>query len=297
MARLGKQSQSGLTSQLNGTDAMSETSLISLDFEGKQVRMVGSADHPEWVAADVCRVLGIRNTSQAVAALDADEKGICQIYSPGGTQKSLVVNEFGLYALVQRSDKPEAKEFRRFVNHSVLPSLRAHGCYPPPEVATDSTALVAVDPQALMVQMGETFRNAVFSATEPRFQKLDDDMEEVKGRLSDIERRQDLTSVTKKRHCAILVRYYAGRCPCCKDEQIIADGGTRLDTLQFDHWVRPSMNGAKETWPVCEKCNMKLRDRDWKKARAPYFEAYQADRQRFEDILDGPRLFREQDYE
>lgn len=73
---------------------------------------------PWFVAADVCRALGIGNPRMATARLDDDEKGVISTDTPGGQQKMNVVNEPGLYALVLSSRKPEARAFKRWITHT-----------------------------------------------------------------------------------------------------------------------------------------------------------------------------------
>ena len=82
-----------------------------------------------FVATDICKALEIKDTSKAVARLDADEKGTTLIRTPGGEQNLLVVNEYGLYNLVLASRKPEAKAFKRWITHDVIPSIRKTGGY------------------------------------------------------------------------------------------------------------------------------------------------------------------------
>ena len=106
---------------------------LSLTYAGQPIRMVGTAEQPEWVAADVGRVLSLGNVRSSLAALEADEKGVQRLDTVGRGQQSLTtVTEAGLYRLIFRSDKPEARAFQRWVMHEVLPSIRRHGCYPPP---------------------------------------------------------------------------------------------------------------------------------------------------------------------
>ena len=102
---------------------------------GKQtVRTVFVEDEPWWVLTDVCKVLGTANASKTASRLDDDEKMIItQGYSHsglrGGAQRMIVVSESGLYSVILRSDKPEAKAFKRWVTHTVLPSLHGAGTY------------------------------------------------------------------------------------------------------------------------------------------------------------------------
>ncbi|WP_207679893.1 BRO-N domain-containing protein [Desulfonema magnum] len=83
----------------------------------------------QFVAKDVCEILTVQNHRDALAGLDDDEKGVAKIYTPGGIQKMLTLYEPGFYTLLIRSNKPEAKPFRRWVTHEVLPSIRKTGFY------------------------------------------------------------------------------------------------------------------------------------------------------------------------
>lgn len=94
-----------------------------------EVRVAGTAESPLFVASDVCRILDLGNVSMAVSLLDEDEKGISNVDTLGGSQKMCVVTESGLYSLIFRSRKAEAKKFRRWVTGEVLPSLRKTGGY------------------------------------------------------------------------------------------------------------------------------------------------------------------------
>ena len=87
-----------------------------------------------FVARDVCACLGIGNTGDVIAALDDDEKGIDSIDTPGGRQEMSTVSEPGLYSLILRSRKPEAKRFKRWIVHEVLPSIRKTGSYGVPAI-------------------------------------------------------------------------------------------------------------------------------------------------------------------
>lgn len=94
-----------------------------------KIRVVIKNDEPWFVAKDVCEVLGIADTSQAVKALNEDEKGTCKIRTPGGPQKLSIISESGFYHILSRSNKPEAKNFSRWVRKDVLPSIRKKGYY------------------------------------------------------------------------------------------------------------------------------------------------------------------------
>lgn len=103
--------------------------IIPLEFESSRVRMFVSHGVPWWVGADACAVLEHTNSRVALARLDDDDKGVRIVYTPGGPQEMTVVNESGLYNLIFTSRKPEAKRFKHWVTHEVLPTIRRTGSY------------------------------------------------------------------------------------------------------------------------------------------------------------------------
>ncbi|AKS09058.1 phage protein [Pseudomonas trivialis] len=113
------------------------SNVIPFEFGKQQVRTLLIGDQPWFVAADVCASLAIGNVSLAVNGradrdtdgLDEDEKGIATVNTPSGAQEMLVVSESGLYALIFKSRKAEAKRFKKWVTAEVLPAIRKHGRY------------------------------------------------------------------------------------------------------------------------------------------------------------------------
>lgn len=121
------------------------------DFNGHQLRAFNIDGQPWLVAKDVCDALSLSNSRKAIASLDdaeikvttgysirqdagnpsADEKGVCTADTPRqrGNPRNLMVNESGLYALIFKSRKPEAKAFRLWVTSIVLPAIRKDGMY------------------------------------------------------------------------------------------------------------------------------------------------------------------------
>ena len=109
-------------------------------FRQHTVRTVRIDGEPWFAAADVCGVLGLdpsmsvtgRRSKGYADGLADDEKGTAIFGTPGGRQEMLIVSEPGLYALIMRSHKPEAKSFQRWITHEVLPALRQSGAYQVP---------------------------------------------------------------------------------------------------------------------------------------------------------------------
>lgn len=146
----------------------------SYNFNGASLRtLTDGAGEPWFVAKDVCDILGHSNVSMVLDRLDDDERSKFNLGRQGETN---IVNEAGLYSLVIGSRKPEAHEFKRWVTHEVLPSIRKHGGYmagqermTPEQMALASMRWLQskVDEQAkqLKAQEGKVlFANAVETA-------------------------------------------------------------------------------------------------------------------------------------
>ena len=104
-------------------------------FETLPLNVIDKAGEPWFIAKEVCEILEISNTSKAVEGLDEDElTKSYTIDSLGRNQEVLIISESGLYTLIIRSNKPKAKEFRKWVTGVVLPSIRKTGGYALQEV-------------------------------------------------------------------------------------------------------------------------------------------------------------------
>lgn len=103
--------------------------IIPFKYDRHEVRTVTIDGEPWFVAKDVCDVLDLGNNRMAVDRLDDDEKDVTSIDTLGGNQTLNIVNESGLYSLVLGSRKPEAKTFKRWITHEVIPQIRKTGQY------------------------------------------------------------------------------------------------------------------------------------------------------------------------
>lgn len=108
---------------------MNENEVQVWNYESSEIRTVQINGEPWFVLSDVCKVLELSSPHKVAERLDGDEKGRNQIPTLGGVQEMAVVNESGLYTVILRSDKPQAKPFRKWVTSEVLPSIRKHGAY------------------------------------------------------------------------------------------------------------------------------------------------------------------------
>ena len=104
--------------------------LTTFNFNNLNVYTIVAETGDVWfVASDIASILGYRNAPDMTRNLDDDEKGSAIVRTPGGDQKLTVINESGLYALVLRSRKPEARKFAKWVTSEVLPAIRKTGKY------------------------------------------------------------------------------------------------------------------------------------------------------------------------
>ncbi len=105
------------------------SNLAIFDFNSNQVRVISIDGEPWFVAKDVCSVLEHSDVSMACQRLDDDEKLVQTLFVSGQNRDVVLVSESGLYSLVLTSRKPQAKEFKRWLTHEVIPSIRKTGSY------------------------------------------------------------------------------------------------------------------------------------------------------------------------
>ena len=135
------------------------TAPVVFNFNSHEVRTILHDGEPWFVAMDVCSALGYRNVSQTVGDhLDDDEKGVSTGYTPGGQQALTIISESGLYALVLRSRKPEARKFANWVTSEVLPAIRKTGSYAPAELQQHMLRCIQLAAAAT-----EQFKEAIFT--------------------------------------------------------------------------------------------------------------------------------------
>lgn len=121
-------------------------------FQSEQfgtIRTTTIDGEPWFVAKDVCDALELNRVQDSTRYLDDDEKGMCLVNTPSGEQNMVTISEAGLYSLVLRSRKPEAKAFKRWVTHDVLPSIRKHGMYATPQTVEQMLA----DPDTMIATL------------------------------------------------------------------------------------------------------------------------------------------------
>lgn len=118
------------------------------------VRVIEENGEPWFIAREVCDILEIGNPSQALTRLDDDEKNTIILNEGIGNPVRAIVNEYGLYGLVLSSRKPEAKQFKRWITHEVIPSIRKHGAY-----MTDQALYRAITEPDFLIRLATELRD------------------------------------------------------------------------------------------------------------------------------------------
>ncbi len=129
------------------------------NYEGNKVRTLEIEGEPWFVGKDVAEILGYSNPQKAIRDhVDEEDKGVNELFTPGGKQEVTVINESGLFSLVLSSKLPSAKRFKRWVTSEVLPSLRKTGAYSMSRATTPSMSdkMVVVETAARMLNMNDS---------------------------------------------------------------------------------------------------------------------------------------------
>lgn len=146
------------------------SALEVFNYDGAEVRTVLIQGEAWFVAADVCRVLEISNSRDAVARLDEDGVGTADIIDKlGRPQSPTILSEAALYELAFQSRKPEARGFRRWVTAEVIPTIRRTGSYTVPESPEQLMARAVLQAQELIAQ-----RDAQVAELTPRAEAWDE---------------------------------------------------------------------------------------------------------------------------
>ena len=139
--------------------------LQHFNFDGNNIKAhIDDQGNPWFVAKEICDVLDISNSRDALTRLDEDEKGVATNDTLGGQQVFGTINESGLYSLILTSRKPEAKRFKKWVTTEVLPSIRKTGGY---SVKT-KTALELAREQVLLLEALENTQKQLAHAIETK---------------------------------------------------------------------------------------------------------------------------------
>lgn len=204
------------------------------EFEGRRVRTVDGNDGEPWfVARDVAEVLCL-DTAAVGRTVEADERGLHAVQTPSGIQQMVVVNEAGLYAMVFKSRKPEARRFKRWVVHEVLPTIRKTGAYVT-DAAAASDPILAQAQMLIEVRLKQIAQEQRLAALEQRIDTLPAPTTHLSvlafANLNSIRLDNRLASVLGK-HCAALTRLNGGIIGAVPDDHYGTVGNYPLPVLR-----------------------------------------------------------------
>lgn len=145
-------------------------SIVQFSFESSSIRTLGDAISPLFVAADVAAILGYGSTKDATRILDDDEKQTVSIDTNGGKQSMTAVTESGLYAMIFKSKRPEAKRFRKWVTSEVLPAIRKTGRYEAQETITPAEQRAIQREVAIHAHKTSSNYRTIYRAIKARYQ-------------------------------------------------------------------------------------------------------------------------------
>lgn len=215
------------------------TEVINFDFRNNDVRVIEKDGEPWFVAADVCRVLGIKNTTAAVKPLREYEWSKSNL-GQRGMGSALTVSESGLYKLVMRSDKPQARAFQSWIAEEVVPSIRKHGTYIVGQEQYFAGNLSAQE----MVQRGTEAMASLLDKTQAQVAELQATVEEQRkliaskektiARLKGIGPTAQAVAGSTARAIERLVRGYKGVNTKC----------IKSDLLRLGYFYRTGRNGS-----------------------------------------------------
>lgn len=117
---------------------METNKIMTFNYEANKVRTIENNGEPWFVLRDVCKVLELSNPTVVAQRLDDDERTKLNLGRQG---EAILINESGLYSVILRSDKPQAKPFRKWVTNEVLPSIRKTGSYGLTQIETKTNTL------------------------------------------------------------------------------------------------------------------------------------------------------------
>ena len=197
-----------------------------------EVRTVTRDGEPWFVAADVCRALEIGNPSQAISRLDEDEKFTTLISNESaatGKSNLSFINEAGLYTLVLGSRKPEAKAFKRWITHEVIPSIRKHGAYMTPEALREALVTPENMIQVLTALKDEQSKR---KEMESDYRKLTDTVDELDKQVMRLTAERDNMEAKYREYR--IKSYFSDYCIDNGEELCIRDAAKEIGVKETD---------------------------------------------------------------
>lgn len=230
------------------------------NYQSNEVRTIMKDGEPWFCLKDVCRALSIGNPADVFARLDDDEKGGAQIDTPGGKQKMSIINESGLYNVILRSDKPEAKPFRKWVTSKVLPTIRKTGQYSDKALTEASKAALAeAKLKNAQARKASIWLKLAQTNPIPNFQQIC--AHYASAELTGGEAVLPLPEVTERTYSAAEVGELLGGISANMIGRVANQNGLKTKEYGIEVWDK-SKHSAKQipTWRYNEKAVSRLRE-------------------------------------
>lgn len=184
---------------------------IFSNSEFEEIRTITKDDEPWFVASDICRSLDLSNPTMAMQRIDDDEKAKFNLGLSGG--ETNCVNEYGLYSLALASRKKEAKDFKRWITHEVLPSIRKNGGYIAGQETMSDDELMA---KALLVANN-------------KIAERDKIIEQKQARIEQMKPKEIFADAVATSHTSILIGDLA---------KLICQNGVQIGQKRLFVWLR-----------------------------------------------------------
>ena len=144
--------------------------LMRFDYKNKEIRTINIGGVNWWVLKDVCEVLELSNTTMIANRLDKDEVTKFNLGSLSG--ETNIINESGLYSVILKSNKPEAKKFKKWITNEVLPQIRKTGGYIP--IEEDDTNEIILAKAVLIADKTIIEKNKIIASQKERIEVLEE---------------------------------------------------------------------------------------------------------------------------
>lgn len=184
---------------------------IFSNSEFGEIRTITKDNEPWFVASDICRSLDLSNPTMAMQRIDDDEKAKFNLGLSGG--ETNCVNEYGLYSLALASRKKEAKDFKRWITHEVLPSIRKNGGYIAGQETLSDDELLS---KALLVAQN-------------KIAERDKIIEQKQARIEQMKPKEIFADAVSASHTSILVGDLA---------KLICQNGYQIGQKRLFSWLR-----------------------------------------------------------
>ncbi|NBI10263.1 toxin Bro [Colidextribacter sp. OB.20] len=229
------------------------------NYESNEVRTIMKDGEPWFCLVDVCRVLDLSSPHKVAERLDPDEKGRNQIPTPGGKQDTWFINESGLYNVILRSDKPEAKPFRKWVTGTVLPTIRKTGTYSTNALPDPKAGLAEAKVKNARARVASIWLKLAQTNPIPTFQQIC--AHYASAELTGGEAVLPLPEVKERTYSAAEVGELLGGISANMIGRVANQHGLKTDEYGIEVWDK-SKHSAKQvpTWRYNEKAVARLRE-------------------------------------